>query len=407
MVSHPIAGVQVSVPQSRLPALFDRRYSTRRIIRNFASSCDIDDVPAELEPEQSEADSSRPFEMDFSMRRASMRQSIAPGDVPLADFLWLANVRFVDEQLVAPIPPLAEVPRAPSLCSIEISALENEIALLQQSADSLRAEIAIEEESFCGTANPLFAAVQTSEQSVLEAVQADLAQLKRVCLLQAESDALEAALKLAANARSTFRQIGEQALRDTKQIYSFTGQMHLEREVLRAAKTATLSQLLELQRKQEQRKTEQDQASARSKILGSVFECLTHCRVESMDDSGVNATLDVCDTVRLVTGPDWWEVSLIGQSSSWKLSVLQASNVLGRRVRESGVSLLQIVRNRNNFCRFFICFFTRSSLCEPSCSDVTLQQVSFDNSPEDSHSRIRKSRQTFICPPKPPWLFCT
>ncbi len=350
MVAHPIAGVQVSVPQSRLPALFDRRYSTRRIIRNLVNADEEEAEMADMnaEPEYQD-ETGRPMsELDFSLRRASMRQSIALGDLPLADFLWLANVRFADEQLVAPIAPpapLANAAAAPSLCSVEIAALESEMAMLQATADRLRSEIAQEEENFDGAHNVLFAAVQTSEQNVLENVQADLGQLKRLCLLQAESEALQEGLVVAASARSSFRQMGERALADTRVVYALAGALHHDRERLRGAKMAALERLTSLRRQRQQREQRQAENASRIKVLSAVFGALSHCRVIALDEKANTAQIDLCDAVRLVVNASHVEVTALEPlASGWRLSVLKAAGVLGTTIRASGSSLFDVVR---------------------------------------------------------------
>lgn len=376
MVAHPIAGVQVSVPQSRLPALFDRRYSTRRIIRNFTADSplggDDDYHPQQQQPEPSfvsaaldvtagdNHNETRPSEMDFSMRRASMRQSLAPGELPLADFLWLANVRFADEQLVAPVPPLAVsggAPTAPSLCSVEIAALESEMAQLQLAAETLRDEIAAEEEDFSGSTNALFTAVQTSEQSVLEAVQTDLAKLKRLCLLQAESEALEEGLALASEARAAFRKMGEQALSDTRAVYALTGAMHHERESLRAVHAAAQARLSELRASELKREQEAAQRLAHGKVLGAVFESLTHCRVLALDAAAATASVEVCEVVRVEMGPATFQIVPLDQAvlAGWRGAVLRASGLLGTFDRTPGSTVLDVVRPCFSF--FFSCCF--------------------------------------------------
>ena len=355
MVAHPIAGVQVAVPQSRLPALFDRRYSTRRIIRNFGRD-DAEEAAEAVAPEEEEvavhesfaaepARKRRAAEEASQDERASMRQSFAPGELPVAEFLWMANVRFAEEQPVLPLPPSASasasVSTAPSLCSTEVAALEREMELLLAEAESLRAAIEREEEALLRGSNPLFAAVQTSEQHVLEAVQTQLAEFKRLCLLQAETAALSHAVQLSAAARASFRQVGERAVRDARAVYQLTGQMHGEREALRGARAAALARAAGLREEQQRREQRSAAAAAGSRLLASVFETVTHCAVLAQGPG--RAELLVCGAARLLVTEAAVECVLAEGLSAWRANLVRATGTLGTVARAPGASLQQAV----------------------------------------------------------------
>ncbi len=359
MVEHPIAGVQVAVPQSRLPGLFDRRYSTRRIIRNFGhelpSMSDDGDAAEEMDVEEEVAvhesfavaaeptRKRRAADEDSvvdNARRASMRQSIAPGELPMSDFLWLANVRFAEEQPVQALAPAVAAP-VPSLCSTEIAALEREMELLLAAGETLKAEIAAEERSLMSSDNPLFTAMQTSDQAVLVAAQSDLAELKRLCLLQAETEALSAAVSLSAGARSNFRQVGERAVRDTRTIYQQTGLMHMEREKLRSARIAALEEICVMREQQQRQQKNAAAATGSAKLMASVFEALTHCSVVLSEENRTEVV--ICEAVRLVVGQATVECSLVDNIDAWRANLIRATGVLGRTARLPEASLQSLV----------------------------------------------------------------
>jgi hypothetical protein len=435
IVAHPIAGVQVSVPQSRLPSLFDRRYSTRQIIRNFASDRISDEAAAAAEVEQQqqqqqqeELERQHISEMDYSMRRASMRQSIAPGDLPLSDFLWMAKVFFAEEQPV-PSVPAAEVfsssSSAPSLCSVEIAALEAELAQLQQTAAALRDEVAEQEAAFCGTANPLFGAVQTSEQRVLERVQAELAQLRRLSALEAETASLEAGLVGAASARALFRAHGERALRDAAQLQGGAMRaLQQQREALRAPRARALQELARLREQQHARQRALLLARSAAQLLRAAALRLLGATHEQQAKQGEGEeeemVLVLHEAVRvrvLASGAVACAPLSALDEPGFRPALLRAAALFGTFRRDPALSLFDLVRAKNkknknknkktktkkkSFSSHFFLFFS-CSRCGASCCGCTRGRASCGSwraaSPSPTRSRAPTSSSLRAPPP--------
>jgi hypothetical protein len=156
-------------------------------------------------------------------------------------------------------------------------------------------------------------------------------------LLQAETDALSAAVQLSAAARSSFRQVGERAVRDTRAVYQLTGQMHREREALRGPRAAALSRAGRLREEQNRREQSAAASAAGSRLLASVFEAVTHCTVVSQQPG--RTELLVCDAARVVVTDAAVECTLVHGLGEWRANLVRATGALGTVARPAGGSL--------------------------------------------------------------------
>jgi hypothetical protein len=354
MVEHPIAGIPVAAPQSRLPGLFDRRYSTRRIIKNFGHPTEPDAQYEEVEEQRKPkskkkkvvakkrtAEESFHMELNDEIRRTSMRQSIAPGELPFSDFLFLANIRFNDEQALVEVPEL-EGPVSNSLSALEIASLQKELAALEQEAKELQDAMEEEEMQLDKATNPLFVGVQGSDQSVLESLQADLGALKSYCVLQAETDSV--AQMTSNGIAQEFRHVGEKAVQDTKMIYQLMGQMHIEREELRTTKMSTLEEICSLREDQKMVKKNQTRSANNARLMASAIESITHCTILKASEELTQMT--VCDTVEVSVTPTTVSVSLCKGINAWRSNLATNANILthGQVPRDAEQELKAIVQ---------------------------------------------------------------
>lgn len=275
-VIHPLAGCVVNAPISKLPGLFDRRYSSRQIIRNFGRQSEGEAMVVSAQtappptmiaaPTVSSTQLPAPFKDappvavqesygtshdSESLRRISThRQSMGAGELALADFLFLAQVKFVEEAPMVYEPFECQN----SARSIEVQAMEEEYRALMQISQDLRAAIEQEEEERMSSSNPLFAAVTTSDQTTLHDLQQNLSQLKRVCIWEAEAHVLRGSIAMASTATRSLRQLGETAMSATRSTDHLVSALRSERESLRKQKMDLLTECGQLRQQAQARK---------------------------------------------------------------------------------------------------------------------------------------------------------
>ena len=268
-------------------------------------------------------------DLEPSARRASMRQSIAPGELPLSDFLWLSNVRFAEAQPV-PIEGLPQEAQqwSSSLAAAEADSLQQELLMLEQQFGDLTTETeSLERQLVEGSSNPLFAAVQTSEQHVLEAAQEQLGELRRLAGLTAETETLQEATVRATERRQNYRQIGEAAVQDTRRIYELAGKLHVEREGLRSRRMAALEETCALREQEQLSEVNQRKASGNAKLLASTMASITHCSLVQSNEAETTI-IDVCDTVRVTLTPTEMRTTLVDGVSDWRRNIVEATGVV-------------------------------------------------------------------------------